>query len=325
MEYSSDFKTNHQTAYLAEEYERLEKEAIEAHALAEGDESLREMAQEDEARVRARQAEILADIEKILDKDREEEAEAKAIILEFRAGAGGDEATHFAQELKDMYMKYAEGRRWRVQVIDELTLEIQGKSAYEALRYETGVHRVQRVPVTEKSGRIHTSTASVAALPIRNKPKFVVDPADIDMEFSRSGGAGGQNVNKVESAVRLIHRPTGIDVRSTSERSQLNNRLKAMEILSAKLETLHEEEEAKKHAAIRSGQIGTADRSEKIRTYNFLQDRVTDHRLKESWHNLPKIMLGGIDPIVEALQTAATEGSLAEGDGRPDQGEDLDD
>ncbi len=310
MEYSPDFKANHQTAYLAEEYERLEKEAVEAHSLAEANENLREMASEDEARIRARQAEILVDIEKILEKDKEVAAEAKAIVLEFRAGAGGDEATLFAQELRDMYLKYAEGKNWRVQVIDDLTLEILGTKAYEALKFETGVHRVQRVPLTEKSGRIHTSTASVAALPIRAKPKFVIDPGDIEMEFSRSGGAGGQNVNKVESAVRLIHKPTGIDVRSTSERSQLNNRLKAMEILSAKLETLHEEQEAKKHADLRSGQIGTADRSEKIRTYNFLQDRVTDHRLKQSWHNLPKIMLGGIDPIVEALQEAAVSGGV---------------
>lgn len=307
MEYSPDFKLNHNTAYLAEEYERLLKEAQEARVLAESDEGMREIASEECERIQVRQTEILAEIEKILDKDKEEEAEAKAIVLEFRAGAGGDEATHFAMELRDMYLKYAEGKHWRVQVIDDLTLEILGNKAYEALRYETGVHRVQRVPVTEKSGRIHTSTASVAALPIRAKPKFVIDPADIEMEFSRSGGAGGQNVNKVESAVRLIHKPTGIDVRSTSERSQLNNRLKAMEILSAKLETLYEEEEAKKHATLRSDQIGTADRSEKIRTYNFLQDRVTDHRLKESWHNLPKIMLGGIDPIVEALQEAAAE------------------
>ena len=310
MEYSSEFKTNHQTAYLAEEYERLAKEKAESLEAAGEDAVLREMAAEDAERIEARQREILAEIEQILDKSREEEQKPKAIVLEFRAGAGGDEATMFAAELKEMYLKYAEGKRWRVRVIDDLTLEIDGVAAYDALRYETGVHRVQRVPLTEKSGRIHTSTASVAALPIRAKPKFEVDMSDIDMEFSRSGGAGGQNVNKVESAVRLIHRPTGIDVRSTSERSQLNNRLKALEILSAKLETLHEEEEAKKHAELRSGQIGTGDRSEKIRTYNFLQDRVTDHRLKESWHNLPKIMLGGIDPIVEALQEAALAGGV---------------
>ena len=310
MEYSSDFKANHQTAYLAEEYERLDAEKHDSTEAAGDDAVLLEMAAEDHDRIEARQKEILAEIERILDKDKEEEARAKAIVLEFRAGAGGDEATLFARELKDMYLKYAEGKNWRVQVIDELTLEILGAKAYEALRYETGVHRVQRVPITEKSGRIHTSTASVAALPIREKSKFEIKPSDIEMEFSRSGGAGGQNVNKVESAVRLIHIPTGIDVRSTSERSQLNNRLKAMEILSAKLEALQEEEEAKQHSELRSGQIGTADRSEKIRTYNFLQDRVTDHRLKESWHNLPKIMQGYIDPIVEALQAAAAEGGV---------------
>ncbi|KND47570.1 MAG: peptide chain release factor 1 [Parcubacteria bacterium C7867-004] len=310
MDYNPEFKANHQTAYLAEEYERLEAEKHSSVEAAGDDAVLREMAAEDADRIEARQKEILGEIERILDKDKEEQAKAKAIVLEFRAGAGGDEATLFARELKDMYLKYAEGKNWRVQIIDELTLEILGAKAYEALRYETGVHRVQRVPITEKSGRIHTSTASVAALPIREKSKFIIKPSDIEMEFSRSGGAGGQNVNKVESAVRLIHIPTGIDVRSTSERSQLNNRLKAMEILSAKLEALQEEEEAKQHADLRSGQIGTADRSEKIRTYNFLQDRVTDHRLKESWHNLPKIMQGGIDPIVEALQAAAESGGV---------------
>lgn len=310
MDYSPEFKANHQTAYLAEEYERLEKEKGEAFEAAGEDAVLREMAAEDTERIEIRQKQILEEIEQILDKDKVEAERPKAIVLEFRAGAGGDEANLFAQELKDMYLKYAEGKRWKVRVVDELTLEIDGVAAYDALRYETGVHRVQRVPVTEKSGRIHTSTASVAALPIRAKPKFEVDMADIDMEFSRSGGAGGQNVNKVESAVRLIHRPTGIDVRSTSERSQLNNRLKALEILSAKLEALHDEEEAKKHADLRAGQIGTGDRSEKIRTYNFLQDRVTDHRLKESWHNLPKIMLGSIDPIIEALQAAALAGGV---------------
>ncbi|HEY0979709.1 MAG TPA: PCRF domain-containing protein [Candidatus Paceibacterota bacterium] len=310
MDYSPEFKANHQTAYLAEEYERLEREKAEAHAAAGDDAVLREMAAEDEARIEARQKDILTEIEKILDKEKEEAAAAKAIVLEFRAGAGGDEATLFAQELRDMYMKYAEGKRWKVRSIDELTLEVEGKDAYEALRYETGVHRVQRVPVTEKSGRIHTSTASVAALPIRQKPVVTINPADIEMEFTRSGGAGGQNVNKVETAVRLIHTPSGIDVRSSSERSQLANREKAMGILAAKLEALAIEKEASEHAALRSGQIGTGDRSEKIRTYNFLQDRVTDHRLKESWHNLPKIMLGGIDPIVAALQQAAAAGGI---------------
>jgi len=307
MEYSSDFKKNFATAYLAEEYERLEKEAVESRASAGDDPELASMAEEDEARVRARQANILAEIEQILAKDREQEDNAApiSVVMELRAGAGGDEASIFAHELKEMYQKYAEHRGWKTRVIDDLTLEVAGDGAYDALRYETGVHRVQRVPLTEKSGRVHTSTASIAVLPIRAKPKFEVRPDDIDMEFSRSGGAGGQNVNKVETAVRLIHKPTGIDVRSSSERSQLANREKAMQILVAKLEFLHEEEEARKHAAERKEQIGTGDRSEKIRTYNVLQDRVTDHRLKESWHNLPKIMAGGIDDIVEALRSLA--------------------
>ncbi|MBU6388828.1 PCRF domain-containing protein [Patescibacteria group bacterium] len=301
MEYSSDFKKNFATAYLAEEYERLEKEAVDARASAGTDAELMRMAEEDEARVRARQAAILAEIEQILSKEKEEVAKPVSVVMELRAGAGGDEASIFAHELKDMYQKYAESRGWKSRSIDDLTLEIAGTDAYDAFRYETGVHRVQRVPLTEKSGRIHTSTASVAVLPIRSKSKIAISPADIEMEFSRSGGAGGQNVNKVETAVRLIHKPTGIDVRSSSERSQLANREKAMVILTAKLEFLHEEEEAKKHAAVRKAQIGTGDRSEKIRTYNYLQDRVTDHRLKESWHNLPKIMAGGIDDIVKAL------------------------
>lgn len=306
MEYSSDFKTNHKTAYLAEEYERLEREVIEARQAASGDAALLELAEGDAKMAEIRKKEILEEIERILAKEKEEEALPKAVVLEFRAGAGGDEASLFAAELRDMYQKYAEGRGWRVRIIDDATLEIEGAEAYEALRFETGVHRVQRIPVTEKQGRIHTSTASVAALPIRSKPKFQINPADIEMEFSRAGGAGGQNVNKVETAVRLVHKPTGIDVRSSSERSQLANREKAMAILSAKLESLAEEEEARKHAELRSGQIGTGDRSEKIRTYNFPQDRVTDHRIKESWHNLPKIMQGSIDPIIEALRAAAS-------------------
>jgi peptide chain release factor 1 len=310
MEYSPDYKKNHATAYLAEEYERLDKEKQDAVAAAGTDADLLAMAKEDEARVEARQKEILSQIGDILNKEKEEAERPKALIMEFRAGAGGDEATLFAKELRDMYEKYAEGKRWKVRAVDDMTIEIAGGAAYDALRYETGVHRVQRIPLTEKNGRIHTSTASIAVLPIRAKPSIEINPADIEMEFSRSGGAGGQNVNKVESAVRLIHIPTGVDVRSTSERSQKANREKAMEILVAKLEAAHEEAEAKKHAAERKAQVGTGDRSEKIRTYNFPQDRVTDHRLKESWHNLPKVMAGSIDPIVEALEAAAAAGGV---------------
>ena len=310
MEYLPEFKNNHQTAYLAEEYERLTRELLELHAAAGEDADLMQMAEEDATRISTRQQEILADIERILAKEKEEASRATSVVLELRAAAGGDEASLFAEELKDMYMKYAEGRGLKVRMVDDLTLEVFGEEAYEALRYETGVHRVQRVPLTEKNGRIHTSTASVAVLPIRTKPLFEINPADIEMEFSRSGGAGGQNVNKVETAVRLIHKPTGVDVRSSSERSQKANREKAMQILAAKLESAFDEEEARKHAAERKSQIGTGDRSEKIRTYNFPQDRVTDHRLKESWHNLPKIMTGGIGPIVEALQVAAAAGGV---------------
>ena len=188
---------------------------------------------------------------------------------------------------------------------NELEYEIKHPDVYEALRHETGVHRVQRIPVTEKAGRIHTSTASVAVLPMRKVPKVEINPSDIEMEFSRSGGAGGQNVNKVETAVRLVHTPTGIEVRSQSERSQLKNREKAMALLTAKLEAFHEEEEAKKNASERKGQIGTGDRSEKIRTYNFPQDRITDHRIKHSWSNIERVMSGDIQHIVDTLQEAS--------------------
>lgn len=309
MDYSPEFKNNFATSYLAEEYERLLKESAETLHAAGGDAELMRMAADDEARIRVRQADILAEIERILAKEKEEITRPRSLVMELRAAAGGDEATIFAHDLKEMYKKYAEQRGWKTRSIDDLTLEIAGSDAYDALQYETGVHRVQRVPLTEKSGRIHTSTASIAVLPIRSKSKIDINPADIQMEFSRSGGAGGQNVNKVETAVRLVHIPTGIDVRSSSERSQLANREKAMQILSAKLEQLQEEEETKKHAAARKAQIGTGDRSEKIRTYNYLQDRVTDHRLKESWHNLPKILAGNIDDIVIALHAAAHEGA----------------
>lgn len=267
---------------------------------------------------------LIVQMEEILQKENtEDENMPNEVVLEVRAGVGGQEAALFAAQLAGMYSAYATKEGWSVRTLyeskselggyKEAAFEIRGKGAYERLRFETGVHRVQRVPATEKSGRIHTSTASVAILPIRKKHAITINPGDIDMEFSRAGGAGGQNVNKVETAVRLVHRPTGLDARSQSERSQSANRELALTVLMAKLEALQEEEEAKKHAQTRKDQIGTGDRSEKIRTYNSLQDRVTDHRIKDSWHNIPSILAGNIAPLLDALAAAgAAKGGVAE-------------
>lgn len=312
LENREELKKNNKTGYLVGEYERLEIEEENLRKMTEEDQSLFEMAKEEIDSLRTQREGIEKQIAQILESEKEEEEFPNEIILEVRAGAGGDEASLFAWELAHIYEQYAMAQGWGwkknyesengVGGYKEASFEIRGKDVYRLMRYETGVHRVQRVPATEKNGRIHTSTASVAILPIRKKVTFEINPADLDMEYSRSGGAGGQNVNKVETAVRLIHKPTGIDVRSTSERSQIANREKALQILTAKLLQLKEEEEAKKYSADRKGQIGTGDRSEKIRTYNFPQDRVTDHRIRQSWSNLPTIMEGKIDKIIDALQ-----------------------
>ncbi|OHA20131.1 MAG: peptide chain release factor 1 [Candidatus Taylorbacteria bacterium RIFCSPHIGHO2_01_FULL_51_15] len=309
------FKKNQKTKFLASEYERLEREEGEARALAGSDPALQSLAHDEVEALRAQKEALLLQMTAIVEQEDTEDAFPNEIVLEIRAGAGGEEASLFAAELAAMYRAYASKQGWSSRILSEsqtelggykeVVYEIRGKDVYRQLRFETGVHRIQRVPETEKSGRVHTSTASVVILPIRKKQKIEVNPADIEMEFSRSGGAGGQNVNKVETAVRLIHTPTGVDARSQSERSQAQNREKAMAVLMAKLEALHEEEEAKKFAANRKEQIGTGDRSEKIRTYNILQDRVTDHRLKNSWHNVGTIFAGGIDQIITALSAAS--------------------
>ncbi len=296
-------KKNPRTQYLASEYERLSLQEVEVKILAESDESMRILAEDELQSIAVQKQALETQLQGILDAEREEEEFPNEIILESRAGAGGDEAALFAVELVQMYERFAETKGWSVKIIDEYTREIKGKDVYRLLRFETGVHRVQRVPVTEKQGRIHTSTASIAILPIRKKVTVEIAPSDIEMEYSRSGGAGGQNVNKVETAVRLIHKPTGIDVRCTSERSQLANREKAMAILTAKLQQLKEEEEAKKYSGDRKNQIGTADRSEKIRTYNFPQDRITDHRIRANFSNIEGVMQGKMDKIIEALQS----------------------
>ncbi|HPS21717.1 MAG TPA: PCRF domain-containing protein [Candidatus Paceibacterota bacterium] len=308
-----ELKKNHKTSYLASVLERLEKEEKEVEEMLQADASLKEMAESELKNISEQKNHAEKQIQDILDKEKEEDEFPNEIVLEVRAGAGGDEAALFAWELAHMYEKYAEVQGWQWKTnyeskndiggYKEASFEIKGKDVYKTMRYETGVHRVQRVPATEKNGRVHTSTASVAVLPIRKKVNFVINPADLDMEYSRSGGKGGQNVNKVETAVRLIHKPTGLDVRCTSERSQVANREKAMMILTAKIQQLKEEEEAKKYSGERKAQIGTGDRSEKIRTYNFSQDRITDHRLKKSWHNLPKILEGEMQEIFDALES----------------------
>lgn len=308
-------REHQKTQFLAGQFDELMRKREEAFALMESDPSMHELGAEEVRVLDEQLGHLYTEMERILEASAEEETKPYGVILEVRAGAGGEEAALFAEELAQMYLKYAETQGWRTSVISEsraaqggykeASFEVLGSSVYDALRYETGVHRVQRIPVTEKSGRIHTSTASVVILPMRLKPTIEINQADVDMEFSRSGGAGGQNVNKVETAVRLIHRPTGVDVRCQSERSQLKNRDKAMAMLIAKLEMLHEEEESKKHAETRRNQIGTGDRSEKIRTYNFPQNRITDHRIKESWHAIDDIMAGKLDEVINTLTRVA--------------------
>ena len=246
----------------------------------------------------------------LLPKDPNDE---KNIIMEIRAGAGGDEASIFAADLFRMYSRYAQAKRWNVDIISssesigggfkEIIVEISGKGVFSRLKYERGVHRVQRVPITEASGRIHTSTATVAVLPEAEEVELSIDPADLRIDIFHSGGAGGQNVNKVATAVRITHLPTGMVVVCQDERSQLRNRQKAMAVLRARLLDIEQSKQEQEMSSMRRSQVGTGERSEKIRTYNFPQDRLSDHRIGLNLHNLPRIMQGELDPLIDALAT----------------------
>ncbi len=275
----------------------------------EKDEEMLELAREEQKSLKEQKEALYEELKlALLPKDPNAE---RNIIMEIRAGTGGDEAKLFAAELFHMYTRYAEARGWKVEVIDltessagvfkEVIFEVDGEDVYSRLKFESGVHRVQRVPATEAAGRIHTSTATVAVLPVAEEIEVDIGPDDLRIDIFHSGGAGGQNVNKVSTAVRLTHLPTGLVVICQDERSQLKNRQKAMSVLRSRLLAMEQEKADSEMTDARRAQVGTAERSEKIRTYNFPQDRLTDHRIGLSVHNLPKILDGNLDDIIDAL------------------------
>jgi peptide chain release factor 1 len=250
-----------------------------------------------------------------------EPSDSRNTVLEIRAGTGGDEASLFAAELFRLYTKYAEGRGWKIQPMSsspsdrgglkEVIFLITGQQVYKQLKYESGVHRVQRIPVTEANGRIHTSTVTVAVLPEAEEVDVQIDPQDLDISVMRASGPGGQGVNTTDSAVRIVHKPSGMMVYCADGRSQQKNKAQAMAVLRSRLLKLKEDEEQAKYAAQRRTQIGTGGRSERIRTYNFPQNRVTDHRIGLTLYNLPATMEGNLDPVVTALQRADFDEKLA--------------
>jgi peptide chain release factor 1 len=318
---SREYNNLRDVIVTADELEKTDAsvKSLKESLITETDADLRQIAADELAAQEAKAVRLGAELKETVAPA--DPLDGRNIIIEIRAGTGGDEAALFASDLFRMYSRYAERRGWKTALMSsshselggfkEVVFSITGKKVYRDLKYESGVHRVQRVPETEKQGRVHTSTATVAVLPEAEEVDLKINPADLEIDTMRAGGKGGQSVNKTESAVRITHLPTGTVVVCMEERSQQQNRAKAMALLRSRILANMVEKAHAERAAARKGQIGSGDRSEKIRTYNFPQDRVTDHRVNENWHAIERIMDGEIQPMVEALRRLDEEKSEA--------------
>lgn len=321
--YTKELADMSETVEKYAEYKKTKKELedLETMAPSETDKEMKALMEEEIVSCKSKLEKISEELRiLLLPKDPDDD---KNVIMEIRAGAGGEEASLFAYELYRMYVKYAEKNRWKTEEIDnnstelggikEVVFSITGKSAFGKLKFESGVHRVQRVPETESQGRVHTSTATVAVLPEATDVEVNIDEKDLRVDTLRSSGAGGQHINKTESCIRLTHIPTGIVVLCQDERSQTKNREKAMKVLKSRLYDYYQSQADKEYSENRRSQVGTGDRSERIRTYNFPQGRVTDHRIGLTLHSIDNFMMGDIDEMVEALAIADRESKLAAG------------